>query len=440
MKKIKGRFDLVYSFFLPFCVLVTLLYIFALPQLVQLFQVNWLLIVALIFLFCLPIAGKSADKNKKTNSLWPLYLLLSQLLLNLTVWSFARLISIDPSNTLSMSINITTISLQGGLFPWGFMIFFALALHYVIYRKQKAGLVSSIYQPCFHNTHADSIGVAVDSYMRSVPFCLLTFFLVFFTLSLLFLLQRLWPFDFALGLNFKMIFISCFYLLLISQPAWIKFIHELKYRQFPTIIIFFGISIVLALLFPLLNAMANGLVYLNPLLDISSTSINQLLTANHLQVLIVFFWFGLSALHAAFIAYICRAQTMRMIIISSFLCFFCSFCLILGLENTIEKTATWLPLLLMLACSLIHCVFILKKEWITYFLRATLPTDKIIKARPTFRLFKAAPLVIVALLCSYLGSGAYVWSYLMVLSFLPPLMVIFISFVCWINMLIHDST
>lgn len=431
MKIIKARYDLVFFFFFPFCLIVTLLYVFFFQQIANFSGGNWLCSILILFLFFWPPSkGYSNLRSNLLDFKWILSLFLSQLLMNLTIWSFAKILSLDPSNTVNIKVNITSLSLTAGLFPWGFMILLAITLLYLIYKQKKLGLLSSAYEPLFHNTHLDSIGIAVDSYMRFISLLILILGLTLLAMAVIFLLHQWTGLPLITGLNFSIFFSSCLLLLIVSHQKTLKFLHHILYRNVPVALILISVGLLIGVLYLLFNLFGNLLIAINPLLDESFYQTSLRYKPENITIVITFCWYGLSALNAGYIAFISQDKTLRQLIVFSLVTFVLSLLITTWLDTFYEvanTNDTW-PLITMIGCAIVIITLILNKHWSTYFLRATLPTGTPIKTRSNFRLLKIVPLAIVSFLCVYFGLGVTVWSFLLALGLLPPVMVIYISF------------
>ncbi|MBA2654539.1 MAG: hypothetical protein H0U71_05685 [Gammaproteobacteria bacterium] len=420
MKIIKARYDLLFFFVVPFCLLTTLLYFFFFDELQNIAMSHW---ACLIILVCLLFTSKSklhlGEKIIPVNLKWLLSLFLCQLILNLALWSFAKV--------MGNNFNAIHFSLSAGLFPWGFMLLFALTLGFFTYYKQQSGLLSTAYQPFFKNSHLDSIGVAVDSYMRSISFAVLVFSLAIMAVSFILLLQQSFHFTLVSGTSFNLMLASGLLFIICSHPLSIKFIHFLMYQKVPLAIILLGIVLSISLLYSLLSVIIL-------MLPTPSTTEWQVGTPHslpaHFKILLTFWWLGLSFVSGGYIAFISQNKSLRQIIIYSFLLNIVGWLFIWMMEN-ISAVSNLVPLVVAIICNVVVIALIADKRNLTYFLRATLPTNKPIKIRSSFRFIKIIPLATVTLLCAYFGMNVRPWSYLAVLCFLPPLIIILISLVNW---------
>lgn len=432
MKLLKARYDLVLYFFFPFSLLVTGLYFTNFDQLTLAAAPNGLFSSLLLLLLVLPKSKLTLGRAQKmTTPKWLLTLFLSQFLVILLSFTFANLIGIDLSHQKSITFNFVLFSIINGLFPWGFMTLFAVTLGYFIYQKQKLGLVSSTFEPLYKNTYLDSIGVAVDSYMRLIPFFVLFITLSLLTLGCIFLLSQWIHLELANGLTFQVSLISCVLLLVVSNAASIKTIHQLASRKIPTVIILLTLVLILSVLFVLVNVIGNFLIRLNPLLDVSISAGNPELRVTHVVLLTTFFSYALSAINAAYIAYISQGRTIRAVVFFSGIGFLLSLGVTSWLANLLQDRVM-LTYGIILVAGIFLTSILVNKSYMTYFFRATLPTDEPIKARSNFRFFKITPLAVVAFVSAYFGLNVYIWSYFFILGFLPSVTLIWISFVAFL--------
>jgi hypothetical protein len=429
MKIIKPHYDLLLYFFIPFCLITTGLYFFRFQQIAEFASANWLFSLLLLIFFFLPFGSSKLGVTPylKTNK-WACYLLLSNLLMNLTVWSVSKIVTLNLNNLAVQKMSLSDLSLAYGLFPWGFMCLSALTLGFFIYGQKKIGLLSSTYQPLFKNNHLDSVGIAVDSYMRSLPTCILVAVLSLMAYALVFLLSKYLQLDVVMGLRFQIIFTSSVLLFLIAQPSWNRFLHLASYHKVPTVIILLGFIGLLGLLSILLIVISNGLIAINPLLDSEFFAGNSNYQDQHILITITFFWYGLAALNSAYIALISQGRSIRQTILFSLITFCISLALIALLENGLKGAYETLPLYLILICGSLITLIMTSKHYFTYFTRATLPSELPTKPRPTFRFLKIVPFIVVTVFCIYFALGVRVWSFLIVLGLLPPIVIIWIGF------------
>lgn len=442
MKIISGRYDLVFYLFFPCFLLTTLLYWFFLNQLTQLALPNAILSAfLLVFVFfskANTVLGR--DQPSKIKLKWLISLFLSQLLVNTMLWSSTKIISFDvATQSYLFNFNLIELSTHNGLFPWGFAIFLALTLGYFTYHEEQLGLVSSACAPFFHNTYNDAIGVGINSYIRGVSLFTIILTLSLLSISMILLFDSLFHFSLITGINFQIIFVSTGLMLLATHPIFIKFIHQLMYRNIPTAIILVGFAVLISLLYPLLSMASNLLVKWNPLLDVFSRSQSGHLE-NHYAILIEFWWLTLSTMNGAFIAYVSKNKTMRQVIIGSCLTFLLTLAMIKGLDFLQARliAANRLPLVLMILCCTVSSFIILNRRYLTYFLRATLPTNEPLKTRSTFLLLKITPLTSLCFLAIFFGPGTTTWCYLTLFICLVPIVILFICFMAFIKQLLLD--
>lgn len=429
MKIIKGRYDLVFYFFFPFVILTTLLYFFFYKFFLATAQINLLLGFTLFIFIFLPQSGHTLRKTtslRQKNSIFLLQLFLSQIIINLSMWSFAKIIS-------ATAIPVVQLSIFAGFFPWAFMTLFAVTLGYFIYGKQTArGLVSSCYTPLFNNTHLDSIGVMADTYMRVIPLCLTAFSLSALSLSFMLLLHLIthWPLNF--GLLPSVIVSNCALLLLFSNQTVIKLLHKLQYQRMPVVIILLLFSLSLAVIYSLLNFLTSFLTFLNTASDYVMPLDSHFQISNTM-IIIIFWWLGLAAVNGAYIAYKGKNKTYREIILYSFFANLLGWMLIYLIDRSYEHYAIkLLPLIVQIFCNVIVMTGMWQEKIFSYFLRATLPLQQPIKKRSKFRFLKILPFCSTVLMSSYFAFNTSVWSYVAVLCLLPPVMIIMISFVCFL--------
>jgi choline-glycine betaine transporter len=431
MKVLKPRFDLLLYIFIPVCVLANLLYFLCFYQILNLANSNWLFSALLILFIILPKGRITFGKTPTPIKLsWFLGLFSCMLVVNLLTWSFTKIISITPLSNLQVPVDLIRLSFATGLFPWGFTILFAVTLGFFTYHEDRIGLVSSLYTPLFHNTHLDSVGIAVDSYMRSISIGIVVLILAMLAYSSLMLLNKFWHFPWNTGLRVSVYLTSIGLVLIFSHQLFTKFLYKLRDYKVPIWIIFLVLVALIVVIYPLLSYLSVFISSFTPPANTSFPVTNPLFKANNIYIVVIFWWYSLSILAAAVMMYLSRNRTIRQFVLTTLVSFLITLAIIALLDKLNNYVGeTYLPLGLMVVLSIVVIFIMLNNRYSTYFLRATLPSNHPIKKRATFNLLRILPIVIISAFIAYLAMGASLWSYFVVLVFLPPWMIISISYI-----------
>jgi BCCT, betaine/carnitine/choline family transporter len=434
MKQLEARYDLILFFLFPFCFITLLLYQFASNELTQIARCNWIFTIFLLALACLPKAARTLGDKTCTRIpfKWLSALFLSQLLLNLTIWSLTKLIQINVEvKQYYFNVDMIHLALLTGGFPWGFMILMTLTLGFFSYHQKARPLLSSTYKPFFNNSHTDSIGIAVDTYARFVSFAIIIYFLALLTISLILFFHQLFGFPFASGVKINVILVNCVLFLILSHPLWMKFIHFLVHQRVSAVLILVGFAVLLSVVYLCLSPLSDLFISMSPLFNVNHEEASLPCSQESILIFVTLTGLALSMIIAAYIAYISRDKTLRQIILYSFLAHLLSLGILEILQGLIDTASTLPPLLAMIVCSTVIPGIMLRKKNVTYFLRATLPTDAPIKIRSIYRFLRMVPLLIVSLVCVYMATQLRMWNYIVVIGFLPPLGISLISYMAW---------
>lgn len=435
MKVIKGRYDLVYFFLLPFISLSIFLFFYSPIWLSLTYNGHW---VFLIFtLICLFHSGKTSlgerGKPHFHNTLrWLLGLFSILLLLNLFFWGITKFVGYDfpVSVPKDLQMNVYKLVGQTGFFPWAFSTLMAIILGYGIYYQKKAPLFSSIFSPCFHNTHVDSVGIAVDSYMRLLCTMCMTFTATFMTLAMLTLLEKVFAFSLDKGFTFPIVLVNTMLIFLVSNRLWNKLIRYLTFHWHPVFILFcFAIFMSLFILvcsFAVFWLVGNISL---PVQILFTVDISHFTT--YATIMIVFFWIPFAVLAGAVIASISKGRTIRAIIGYSFTLNFISWVIIFLFDYWTKNfmlRGVWVTLICSLLISLL-----LSKSTLSYLMRASLPTATDIKPRSPHIFVRTILSSATLLISLYLALGVYALGFLGVAMLLPPIFVVGIGATCFVR-------
>lgn len=433
MKVIKGRFDLVKFFFLPFTLLSIFLFFYPPNWISFIYQIHWLFLLGIII--CLIRFGKITLGQKNAHDviwLWLLKLFLIQLLLNVFLWGITHFVNYDlpvsvPANT---HIHLFKLVFNTGFFPWGITLLTAVILGYVVYSQNKPALFSSVYSPCFKNSQYDSVGIAVDSYMRLLCMMCMVFVIVFFSLAVLKLLSQSFNVNFNPGLYFSLVVLNTFLIFLVSNKFWNKAVRFAIFHLQPTVMIFlFALLISSIVLFQPFIVAAMQQIRLP---DQLMFSVNKDHWITDITIMLDCIGMIFAVLSGTLIAIISQGRSVRSIVWYSFLLNILSWVIILFFEfiteNRMNLRGTWI----ILVCSLIY-LQLLNRPAIYYLIRANLPTFEIVKPRSTLLFIRTLLSSSTFLFSLYIALGVYIFSFITVLSLLPPIFLVCIGVICFLK-------
>lgn len=433
MKIITGRYDLIKFIFIPFTLLSILLFFYPPNWIAGLHVINWFFILGIVVCSIRMPRLRLGNHTQPSYSVWVTRLFLLQFSLNLFLWGLQRFIAVDlPVYTpSSFSFHFFTYILYTAFFPWGVTTLTAIMLGYFIYQLQRVPLFSSVYTPCFKNDHHDSIGVAVDSYMRLLCLMSMIFVVIFFSLATLKLISGNINFVVTTGFYFSLVILSTLLIFLTSNKVWNKLVRFGTFHLSPTVVIF--------LYAILLSLIVIGVQWLMSQLKLSLDLQEPVLFLPNLKhwefdfvILIDFIGFALATLIGAWVATISQERKVVTLVMVSFIANLLAWLIIWLVQQTllrkIQLSATWVILI----CSLIF-IQLLNKPAIFYLIRGEIPTKQTIKPR--------SPLIFVRTLLSsatllyslFLVLGVYIFSFICVLSLLPCVFIVFIGACCFVK-------
>lgn len=433
MKIIKPRYDLLLYFYLPFSFLCSLIYWFFPDLLALLGYTHWLLLGSLL-IFCFSKSSKIHLGHTPSRSFtaWLWLLFLSQGVINLLFWSFFRVLTFDlDTYTYQGQFSFLYFVFNVGFFPVGFYILCALTLGYFTYTKNKLGLLSSAFEPLFSNSHLDSIGIAVDTYMRSVTITAVVFIVTVTSLVGIILIHYFFAFPIMHGLKFGLVIIGTTFLILTRDKHWFSFLNYITHSRLSTTFLLLGFIVGLIIVYSILELLIKGLSVVNPILDLTILPYNNSITNK--AIVLELWWLAFGIITGAFIAFISKGRTLRQVFAYSLITSLVGWGLIFILDTVFlkGKLPTLTPFYICALTCLVILVVTTHKKYISNYLRATLPTDKSFKTRSTYLFLKTVPVTSSSLLCLYFATGTSVWGYITTLVLLPPIILVLLSFVAF---------
>lgn len=444
MKILKPRYDLLLPIFPVFILISLASYFFYFPLLTKMANINWLCNLLLCFiLFSSRRKLKLGNEQSLPLLKWLSFLFVIQLMLNLILWGSCHFFyNISKTESSLPSLDYLQFSLSAGLFPFGFMLLTALTLAYFTYTKNQSGTLATAYQTFFKNTDTDTVGIAVNTYMRSNIYFTWAFLLGMLAMQLIYLWSFWSGINMPFGLNLAMAFTCSGLIILTRQHYTVKTLQQLHHWKVPDWLLLALFSFFASIVYFLMSLIANFLVLHNPFLNQEFLPFNVKYLPEYQQLTVTFIGFGLSMVTGGIIAACSKGRSVFEIVSASFITNILCLLIIYGLKQIVKLTNfSILPLLINIVCMLTALAFLLSKKYVTYFMRATIPNADV-KLRSTYHLVRSLPLITIGFITTFVAMNAYFLAIGSVLIVLPCVVVMLIAvlslIITWILQMISE--
>lgn len=397
-------FGLIY---LPFWIVLTLVYMFMGQSITNSISAHWF-----ITIFLIPAAINPKYKidlatyNKKKSSLtyWLLQLFTFQLCLYFLFRGFSDLLIQEPIKAPYVH----------SLFPWDLYALFSVALGYTLTKKNTKGLLSSLVSPWFKNSYYDSVGVITDSFARLTAFTGLCLIVATCTL----ILSSTVP-DLHFG-NFDLSTTMCssFLILCVTSKPF-RQITRLLLNFLPSIIVtLFSIAAAIACISIAYSLTSAYLPHAQKI--IFEFGLAQ--RSTYATMLLYSLMLNVGILACAYFVYISQGYTIRSMLLAQMIL------PMLFLMYNYPIPHDILFILTLLSCFFLMGLFI-RKKYLTHIFRATMPGKENIKNRPPYN--QITPLAATAMLfvALFLNTGPVMLGYLIFVMAMPSALLMLLSLV-----------
>lgn len=386
MKLISKHNDHITFIFLPIAVIAIVLLYFFRPFVLKIFEAHWLiLVVSLLSLFLPRMWQKSSTASQQISESFWKYLLqlwvlqLGCYLLFLQIFAATTTLLIPANvNSLDFMTSFTQLNIYSCLFPWALVALLAVAAKKVSYQQNKPGLLSTLLSSWFRNTGEDAVGISADFLMR---LCLS----FGFNLTLGFLALRLCSFinnyldprlNILQGLNVFTMILTTLILVALKNPNYQRILKKITTIKLPLPLLILCFILALAIIFSLLSVAD---VLLKPffpgihstILDIDPSILRELEA-----ILFALWWLAWTPWLSGSIAYLGQKQRPGFIILSVFFLPIVITVCVLQQQNFFQQLFSGhLPLnwLLWILALTFFVLIVIKKKYLTEYIRASLP-------------------------------------------------------------------